>query len=175
VAHEIERAPSGRAKCRGCGKPIGKGELRLGERRPNPFGEGEATLWFHLDCGAYKRPEPFLEAAGAATEPIDGLAVLVAEAERSIAHRRLPRIDGAGRAPTGRARCRACREPIEKGAWRIGLVYFEESRFEPSGFVHLGCAPVYFETRDLVSRIAHFSPDLAPGDLDELRGALERG
>ena len=60
--HVIEPATSGRAKCRGCSQPIAKGELRFGERMPNPYGDGEMTLWFHLPCGAYKRPEPLLEA-----------------------------------------------------------------------------------------------------------------
>ena len=71
VAHTIEPAASGRAKCRGCGEPITKGELRLGARLPNPFdGEKEMTLGFHLICGAYKRPEPFLEAANQTKEEI---------------------------------------------------------------------------------------------------------
>ena len=75
VAHTIEPASSGRAKCRSCDQPIAKGELRLGERQPNAFGDGEMTLWFHLPCGAFSRPEPFLEAqsaaaAGAQIEPL---------------------------------------------------------------------------------------------------------
>ena len=71
MAHVIEPASSARAKCRGCGRPIAKGILRLGERLPNPFGEGEMTLWFHLPCAAFKRPQPFLDAIaelGAADE-----------------------------------------------------------------------------------------------------------
>ena len=53
----IEKAPSGRARCRGCGRAIAKGEPRLGERLPNPFAEERLmTLWFHLRCGAFKRP-----------------------------------------------------------------------------------------------------------------------
>ena len=61
MPHTIEPAASGRAKCRGCGQKIAKDELRFGERLENPYGEGEMTLWFHLVCGVYKRPEPFLE------------------------------------------------------------------------------------------------------------------
>ncbi|HXK19206.1 MAG TPA: PARP-type zinc finger-containing protein, partial [Polyangiaceae bacterium] len=53
----IQAAPSGRAKCRGCGNAIAKGELRFGETGPNAFGEGEATSWFHLACAALMRPE----------------------------------------------------------------------------------------------------------------------
>ena len=32
-----------------------RGELRFGERLPNPFAEGEMTVWFHPLCAAYKR------------------------------------------------------------------------------------------------------------------------
>ncbi|MGH7341280.1 MAG: PARP-type zinc finger-containing protein, partial [Candidatus Rokuibacteriota bacterium] len=68
MPHVFETASSGRAKCRGCAQPIAKGDLRFGERLPNPFGEGEMTLWFHPICAAYKRPEPILEALGEAAE-----------------------------------------------------------------------------------------------------------
>ena len=52
MPHVFEPAPTGRAKCRGCGRAIAKGELRFGERLPNPFAEGEMTLWFHPLCAA---------------------------------------------------------------------------------------------------------------------------
>ena len=61
MAHTIEPASSGRARCRGCGKTIAKAELRFGERLPNPFADGEMTLWFHLPCAAFRRPESLLE------------------------------------------------------------------------------------------------------------------
>ena len=54
MPHVFEEASSGRSKCRGCGVPIAKGELRFGERLPNPFGEGEVTHWFHPMCAAWK-------------------------------------------------------------------------------------------------------------------------
>ena len=61
MPHTLEPASSGRAKCRVCGQKLAKGEIRLGERQPNPFGDGEMTLWFHPSCAAFKRPEVFLE------------------------------------------------------------------------------------------------------------------
>lgn len=179
MAHVIERAPSGRAKCRGCGLPIAKGELRFGERLPNPFAEGEMTLWFHLPCGAYRRPEPFLEALETAVETatpqVDDAETLEAAARQSREHRRLPRLSGAERAPTGRAACRSCRAPIAKGAWRIPLLFYEDGRFQPSGSIHAGCALAYFETIDVIPRIQHFSPELSAAELEEIRSELERG
>ena len=172
MPHTIEQAASGRAKCRGCGQAIASGELRFGERLPNPFADGELTHWFHLDCAAYKRPEPFLETLKAAAPPPDGAARLEAEASRGLAHARLPRIDGANRAPSGRAQCRSCRQPIDKGAWRIALVYYDNDRFEPSGFVHVRCAPAYFGTADVLGRVAHFARTLGEAELAEIRAEL---
>lgn len=168
----IETASSGRAKCRGCDQKIAQGELRFGERQPNAFGEGEMTLWFHPRCAAYTRPEPFLEAV--AQHGPGEFDELEAAARFGIEHRRVPRIHGAERSPTARAACRHCREPIAKNDWRIGLVFFEEFRFNPGGFVHAACARGYFETVDLLDRIRHFSPTLADADLDEIRAALDR-
>ncbi len=113
MPHTIETATSARAKCRGCDQKIAKDELRFGERQPNAFGEGEMTLWFHLPCAAYKRPAPFLEIAASSGEP--AAAALVPVAELGIAHRRLPRVNGAERAPTGRARCRSCKRAHRAG------------------------------------------------------------
>jgi hypothetical protein len=175
MAHTIEPAASGRARCRGCGEQIAKGELRLGARLPNPFVEGELTLWFHLVCGAYKRPQAYLDAAADTTESIDNAERLESEAKRSLEYERLPRLNGAERAPTGRASCRSCREPIAKGTWRISLVYYDEveGRFNPAGFIHPKCAKTYFGTNDVIDRLKHFSAELKSTDVDELRAELE--
>ena len=172
MPHVIEAASSGRAKCRGCEQRIAKGELRLGERRPNVFGDGEMTIWLHLRCAAYKRPEPLLEAMRDTEVDLDDAKLLATAAEHSIAFRRLPRINGAQRAPTGRARCRSCKELIEKESWRIPLAFFEDGRFQPSGFIHAPCAPDYFETLDFIDQVRHFSPDLDDDELAEFGAAL---
>ena len=149
MAHVIEPASSGRAKCRGCGKQIARDELRLGERLPNPYAEGEMTLWFHLACAAFKRPEPMLEALATNPLELERRDWLEAEAQRGLDHRRLPRVDGGQRAPSGRARCRSCKEPIAKDEWRISLVFYEDGRFNPSGFIHARCAGDYLGTTDV--------------------------
>ncbi len=173
MPHVIEAAATGRAKCRGCGGKIAALELRFGERLPNPFADGETTHWFHLDCAAFKRPEPFLEALAERKEPLEGSERLESEARRGVAHRRLPRIDGAERAPSGRASCRSCREPIGKDVWRIRLVFYEDGRFVPSGCVHVRCSRAYFETADVLARLHRFAPDLRDEDLKEIQQELE--
>jgi hypothetical protein len=172
MAHVIEKAPTGRAKCRGCGGKIAASELRFGERLPNPFADGEMTHWFHLECAAFKRPAPFLEALAATPErPVDAER-LESEAKRGVAHRRLPRIAGAERSPTGRAQCRSCREPIAKDDWRIALVFYEDDRFVPAGYVHVRCSLAYFETTDILPRLQRFAPDLGDEQLKEIQQEL---
>jgi len=127
------------------------------------------TLWFHPLCAAYKRPQSLLEAlAQPEAESLPDRETLERAARRGIEHRRLPRINGAERSPTGQARCRACHEPIARDSWRIRIVYYEEGRFTPGGFLHLGCRQSYFETDDLLDQILHFSVELNDADREEL-------
>jgi len=176
MPHVIEAATSGRAKCRGCGRPIAAGELRFGERLPNPFtdDDSEMTHWFHLACGAYRRPEPWLEAFDTTGVPMEDRDVLARDARRGCTHRRLPRVNVAERATSGRARCRHCREPIEKDEWRISLVFYEEGRFVPSGFIHARCARGYLGTADIETRLRRFTPDLTEEQLADIRSELSR-
>src|SRR5262249_11632225 len=115
--------------------------------------------------------EAMLEALGQA--PAAGapeLQALERAARGNSAQRRLPRISGAERSPTGQAKCRSCHEPIARGEWRIRLGFYEEGRFNPSGFVHLRCSETYFESRDILAPLLHFSQDLS----DEERAELVR-
>ena len=173
AVHVIESASSGRAKCRGCGRNIAKGELRLGERLPNPFADDSLmTLWYHLKCGAYKRPEVFLAALDVHEGDVHDAESLREAAKTGAEHRRLPRVDGAQRDPSGRATCRSCRERIEKDAWRIGLVFFEEGRFNPAGYIHVACSGEYLGTNDIMERVRHFTPGLTDSDASEIDSAL---
>jgi hypothetical protein len=169
MPHVFGAAPTGRSKCRGCGEPIAKGEVRFGESLPNPYAEGEITHWFHPLCAAYKRPEVLLEALAAGADVADG-DKLGQSARRAMEHPRVPRIDGAERAPSGQARCRHCHELIERGAWRIRLVFHEEGNFAGGGFVHLHCRGAYFETDDILEQVLHFSRGLGADE----RAALAR-
>ena len=171
MSHVFAPASSGRARCRGCGRPIARGELRFGERLPNPFADGDMTLWFHPLCAAYKRPEPFLEALAQTSGSVPDRERLERAARASLAQRRLPRIDGAERAPSAQAKCRHCRQPIERGAWRIRLVFYDEGQFSPGGFVHFDCRQDYFETGDILEPLLHFSDALTDAEREALRRA----
>jgi hypothetical protein len=175
MPHTIELATSGRATCRACGGKIAAGTQRFGERLPNPYADegGEMTHWFHLPCAAYRRPEAFLETMVTHTDAFEDRARLEHEATLGITHRRLSRVGVAGLASTGRATCRACKTPIPKDSWRLALVYYEDGRFVPSGFIHAGCVPAYIETSLVMDRVRHFSPNLTEADLVALAAALE--
>ena len=134
----------------------------MGERLPNVFADGEMTLWFHVPCAAWRRPEAFAEvtqeglptAAEDEDDPIDWTALREIAAV-GVEHPRLQRIASAERAKTGRASCRHCRESIAKDSLRIALQYFEDARFVPSGFLHPACAIDYVGTpraREAVAR-----------------------
>ena len=168
MANVFEPAASGRSKCRGCSLAIARGELRFGERLPNPFADGEMTIWFHPLCAAYKRPEPLLQGLAETAATVPERAQLERAAQKQLAQRRLPRISGVERAPSSQAKCRSCREPIERGSWRIRLVFYEEGQFAAGGFVHLDCRKDYFETGDILEPLMHFSPDLGGTDREEL-------
>ena len=170
MPHVFEPAATGRSKCRGCGLNLKKDEIRFGESLANPFADGEMTRWFHPMCAAYKRPGSMLEALQTASQELCEHADLERIARAGVAHERRPRIDGAERSPSSQARCRQCKEPIEKGAWRIRLVFHEEGTFSPGGFIHLACRLPYFETDDIVDAVLHFSGALQLAE----REALEK-
>jgi hypothetical protein len=174
MAHVLELAASGRSKCRGCGKALPKGEVRFGERLANPFAEGEMTHWFHPMCAAFKRPDVLLEGLASTEIEVPEREALERAARAILAQPRLARIDGAERSPSSQARCRHCREPIEKGAWRIRLVFHEEGTFSPGGYVHVGCRVAYFEAVDMTEAVLHFSAALDAAEQAVLRSELAR-
>lgn len=178
MPHVIERATTGRAKCRGCGSAIAKDFVRVGDAVPNLFADkegAEAMHWYHPLCAAYRRPESFLQALEGSDVELPDREALVALAAEGVAHHRLPRLDRAERAPTARAACRACRVAIPKDAWRIALLFWQDGRFAPAGFVHATCAATYFETADLLDRVRYFTPALTDADVETLARDLAAG
>ncbi len=178
MPHVIEKATTGRAKCRSCGAAIAKDSVRVGEAVPNLFADkdgAEATHWHHPVCAAFRRPEAFLQAVESATVDVPDREALVAAATAGVAHHRLPRLDRAERAASARAACRACRTPIPKDAWRVALLFWEDGRFLPAGFIHAACAAEYAGTNDVLARVRHFSPALSAVDLADLADALGAG
>ena len=175
MSHLLAPAPSGRSKCRGCGQPIAQGAPRFGESLPNAFGAGEMTLWFHPLCAAYKLPDAVLEALQDASESVVDLETLRRAALECKEHPRLARMGRAEHSRSGQAACRHCHEPIAKGIWRIRIVYFEEGRFAPGGYIHLACSKAYFETPDVLEPALQLSAPLSEAERQELTVCLGGG
>jgi hypothetical protein len=131
------------------------------------------TLWFHPLCAAYKRPQPLLEALDQTADSVADQEGLRQAVLRSVTYPHIPRIDGAEKSPSGQAKCRSCHEPIERGSWRIRIVFYEEGRFSPGGYLHLGCRTAYFGTAEVVEPVLHFSPTLSEAERAELIRALD--
>jgi|SRR5450432_1138390 len=172
----IERASSGRAKCRACGQVIARGEVRFGEALPNAYGEGESLFWFHLPCAAHARPESVLPVlVETSSETLAERAQLEALAQAGIAQPRLGRILKAERASSGRAKCRHCRELIAQGAWRLSLQMFEEGRFNPIGTIHATCGVGYFGVEPPLTRLKLPGNELGEQELAEVLRLMRDG
>jgi hypothetical protein len=177
MPHTVERAATGRAKCRGWAA-IAKDTWRIGEAVANLFADGEGAesrQWYHPRCAAYRRPEAFLQALDGAGVTLEDHDALAEAARQGVAHQRLSRLHQAARATSGRAACRGCRTPILKDAWRISLLFWEDGRFSPAGFLHPGCVAAYVGTADVVDRLRYFTPDLTDDDATAIAEAVAAG
>jgi hypothetical protein len=123
MANVIEEAKSGRAACRTCKKPIGKGELRLGVEQVTQFSDTPSMQWHHLLCAAAKLPAELK----ASLDEFSGTVPNRGELDKAMADALkkgnakpagFPYID---RAPTGRAKCMQCEEPIAKDSFRVAV------------------------------------------------------
>lgn len=170
----IEPASSGRAKCRRCREKIDKGALRFGERVPNAFGEGEATLWYHLACAAEKRPEQLGAALRESPNPLPDLGELERIIADGIENPKLSAVQRAEHAPTGRATCQHCRKKIDKGALRVAV----EREGEPGSmatvsYIHAACAAAHLGRSGLFAKLCRTSPALGEADRTELGRLVE--
>lgn len=178
MPHVVERAATGRAKCRGCGQPIAKDSWRLGEAVPNLFADGEGAEsrhWYHVSCAAFRRPEACLQALEGTTASVPDRERAIDTAREGVAHPRLPRLDRVERASSGRAACRACRDAIAKDTWRIALLFWQDGRFVPAGFIHPRCARGYTGTAALADRLRYATPGIDDADLAAVVSEVEAG
>jgi poly [ADP-ribose] polymerase len=176
MAHTIEVAKSGRATCRSCRSAIAKGELRFGEEVANQFGDGgeSSYRWHHLKCAASKHPDELRTALKSFEGEVPARAALEAALAEADA-KKPPPFPHGDRAPTGRARCQACGEPIAKGALRVVVERDIERGMmvtKGAGYLHPACAAGFVEAaggthEDLVRQIQENS-HLSADDLDAL-------
>jgi hypothetical protein len=145
MANVIEEAKTGRASCRTCRKPIAKGELRLGVETQTQFSDAPSLQWHHLLCAAGKLPDELKAALADYPGEVPNRAELdaaMAEAGKKTAAKPAG-FPYADHAPTGRARCMVCQQPIEKGALRIAVereLEVGSNVTKGAGYLHPQCA-----------------------------------
>ena len=179
MAHMIEPAKSGRAKCRSCKKTIEKGALRLGEEILDPFGSGGTThVWHHVDCAAEKKPDE-LKAAMASYEgdipERDALEKKIGESQKKLPPGTFPYAEVA---PSGRSRCMACEENIEKDTLRIAIEREVDTgtfKTKGPGYLHPMCAADYSGDDAMFPKVKENSRELTKAQLEELETALGSG
>jgi poly [ADP-ribose] polymerase len=182
MAHKIEPAPTGRAACRGCKETIAKGVLRFCEEFTNPYSTeaGPSYRYWHLACAATKLANELGRVLPTYEGEIEGRASI----EALIGENLRPEIPYAERAPSGRARCRACDVGIKKDELRVvfertfegpmgpqkGHVYAhpacvgrflerERSRERPPDAERDGHTPELASVRDAVAKNSRLSPE----------------
>jgi poly [ADP-ribose] polymerase len=181
----IEVAKSGRAACRTCKSPIPKGDLRFGEEFANQFSvDGEmGHRWHHMKCAAEKLPNKLKDAMAAYEGEIPNRAELDALADEAAKQQKgksdaFPYVDLA---PTGRARCIQCREPLEKAQPRVAV----ERELDAggmtrmgAGYLHPACAAAYVAARgqgtldDLVAGLRKHTTALSGEALEGVLSAV---
>lgn len=175
MANVIEEAKSGRASCRTCKKTIAKGELRFGEEAPNAFGDTPSMRWHHMTCAAEKLPAELKAAMDTHPDPIPNRADLDKAMADALKGGRskpggFPYLD---RAPTGRAKCMQCEEPIGKDTIRVAVEREIEVNGMPqrgAGYLHPKCVVENLENtggdKDEMVEGLRTNSRLAPADLD---------
>ena len=176
MAHTIEIAKSGRAGCRTCKNPIGKGELRFGEETPSAFGDAGDTSyrWHHLKCAAQKLPDELQAALADYLGDVPDRAELETLMAAAVANKPPP-FPYADRAPTGRAKCLGCGEAILKAALRVAIERDLERGMavtKGAGYLHPACAAAYVEeqggTHEKLTTELRANTRLPDADLDAL-------
>ncbi len=180
----IEEAKSGRASCRTCKKTIAKGELRLGVEVTTQFSDTPSMQWHHLACAAAKHPGELKDAMATYEGDIpnkDELEAGMADALKKGKAKPAgyPFVD---KAPTGRAKCMQCEEPIAKDSFRVAVEREIDTGAmvtRGAGYMHPKCAVPNLENTggskdELIEGIKQNSR-LAPEDLDAAIEEIEAG
>lgn len=175
MGNVIEEAKSGRASCRTCKKAIAKGELRFGEEAPNAFGDQPSMRWHHMLCAAEKLPAELK----AALDQYPGTVPNRAELDKAMADaltkgRAKPGgFPFADKAPTGRAKCIQCSQPIEKDSVRVAIEREIDTGAmvtKGAGYLHPKCVAAYLEAnggdKDEMVEGLRQNSRLVPADLD---------
>lgn len=188
MEHRIEPSPSARATCRGCKAKIEKGVLRFAEEFSSTFSdEGTSFRYWHLVCAGKKLPAEVTATLAKHDGEIPERAELdaiIAEAMKKSGKGTSAPLPHADRAPTGRAKCLQCKEPIAKGALRIGVERELETGnmvTQGVGYLHPKCLFAFAvaradgEPEELAQSVLENSAHLTDEERSELVVELDSG
>lgn len=184
MANVIEEAKSGRAACRTCKKPIAKGELRFGEEAPNAFGDQPSMRWHHLACAAQKLPAELKAALAEYTGEVANRAELDKLMDEAISkgHAKPAGFPYVDKAPTGRAKCMQCQQPIAKDSLRVAVEReIDTGMTVTTGarYMHPACVAANLEAegadKEQLLEGIRANSRLAPADLDAAIEQIETG
>lgn len=172
MAHLIEAAKSGRSTCRTCRELIEKGAPRFGLETEG-FDGNPGHVWHHLACAAKKLSAQVKETLPSFTGELANRAeieaILTAPPAKVAGEKNYP---FAERASTGRAKCLACENAIEKGSFRVAIereIEVMGAMRKGPGYYHPGCTADLGE--GLLEKLKANS-ELNPEELQELSGQL---
>lgn len=184
MAHMVEAAKSGRARCRTCGEGILKGDLRFGEEVQNAFSESGGTTfhWHHLRCAAKKKPWQLREALRSFPEEVPDREEIQRLIDENEAKQKPSTFPYAERAPTGRSHCGECHQTIEKGDLRIATPREQDGpgpmMMPPTPRYHHvlhARAALPGDPEKIAAQIRQNSRGLSQADMDEILEALRSG
>jgi poly [ADP-ribose] polymerase len=184
MANVIEEAKSGRASCRTCRKPIAKGELRLGVETQTQFSDTPSLQWHHLPCAAGKLPAELRAALAEYPGEVPNRAELDAAMQQADQKAAVKPAGHpyADHAPTGRAKCMECGQPIEKATFRIAVERELEiggNATRGTGYLHPACVAANLENiggslEELIEGLRANSR-LTEAELDGVIADIEQG
>ena len=170
MPNEIERAKSGRAKCRKCREKIEKDEFRFGYEVSGEF--GDTIQWYHLKCAAEKIPVDFESTLKDFSGQIPDRDELLAVIEQNRGKQKPTTYPYAELAPSGRSSCLVCSEKIDKGDIRVAVQReIDAGGFarQGAGYLHPKCAMQYEDIPDdLGSQLEENSLSLSANELADL-------
>jgi hypothetical protein len=170
MPHVIEKAKSGRAKCRKCREKIEKDDFRFGHEVASDF--GDALQWYHLKCAAQKVPIDFDSTLKEFGDEVPDREELEATIANNRGKQKPTTFPYAELAPSARSGCLVCDQKIAKDEPRIAI----EREIDTGGFVRQGagylhpkCAMQYEETPDdLADQIEENSLSLSADQLAQV-------
>lgn len=171
MRHKIERARSGRSRCKECGQPIARDELRLGVGHAQEGGTF-SHRWYHLDCGTVERFQELEEALAAASLPIPDRAALEAKIDAGKAglpQRTYPCAEGGNPDPYHCAHCGGWSFPNALRVLTPTTVQIGGTSLPRTAPLHPGCAEDYLGQTGLLQTLLDNSPGLALSDIEWLK------